>query len=180
MQLRPLALQALCICDPATKVTAVQHLWTQRNAWIDARAIDNFSQLQPTADMRLPGRPARPHLIPAKQVPTRTPFTPEGLAALLHAVCHIEFNAINLALDAVWRFSHMPPAFYSDWLRVAMRSRSTSNCCTPTCSNWAMPMAILTPMTACGKCAKKQPMTCSPAWPWCRARSKHVDWMPHH
>jgi uncharacterized ferritin-like protein (DUF455 family) len=43
----------------------------------------------------------------------------EGLAALVHAVCHIEFNAINLALDAVWRFEHMPLAFYQDWLRVA-------------------------------------------------------------
>jgi len=53
------------------------------------------------------------------QVPHRSPFTPEGLAALVHAVCHIEFNAINLALDAVWRFPGMPPGFYSDWLRVA-------------------------------------------------------------
>ena len=42
-----------------------------------------------------------------------------GRAALLHAVVHIEFNAINLALDAVWRFAGMPEAFYRDWLRVA-------------------------------------------------------------
>ena len=53
------------------------------------------------------------------EVPHRSPFTPEGLAALLHAVCHIEFNAINLALDAVWRFAGMPLDFYRDWLRVA-------------------------------------------------------------
>jgi len=52
-------------------------------------------------------------------VPHRSPFTPEGLAALVHAICHIEFNAINLALDAVWRFDDMPEAFYRDWLRVA-------------------------------------------------------------
>ncbi len=52
-------------------------------------------------------------------VPHRSPFTPGGLAALLHAVCHIEFNAINLALDAVWRYTGMPPDFYTDWLRVA-------------------------------------------------------------
>src|SRR5690606_26284857 len=51
--------------------------------------------------------------------PSRTPFTPEGRAALLHAICHIEFNAINLALDAVWRFEGMPPDFYQDWWRVA-------------------------------------------------------------
>ena len=43
----------------------------------------------------------------------------EGRAALIHAICHIEFNAINLALDAVWRFAAMPDDFYRDWLRVA-------------------------------------------------------------
>ena len=42
-----------------------------------------------------------------------------GRAALIHAICHIEFNAINLALDAVWRFAGMPRQFYLDWLRVA-------------------------------------------------------------
>jgi uncharacterized ferritin-like protein (DUF455 family) len=52
-------------------------------------------------------------------VPARSPFTPDGRAALLHAICHIEFNAINLALDAVWRFPGMPADFYADWLRVA-------------------------------------------------------------
>jgi uncharacterized ferritin-like protein (DUF455 family) len=67
----------------------------------------------------LPGRPDRPRLLAPKDVPSRTPFTAEGLAALIHAVCHIEFNAINLGLDAVWRFSDMPDAFYTDWLRVA-------------------------------------------------------------
>jgi uncharacterized ferritin-like protein (DUF455 family) len=45
--------------------------------------------------------------------------TDKGLAALVHSVCHIEFNAINLALDAVWRFAGLPEAYYQDWLRVA-------------------------------------------------------------
>ena len=54
-----------------------------------------------------------------KQVAQRSPFTLEGRAALIHAICHIEFNAINLALDAVWRFAGMPREFYLDWLRVA-------------------------------------------------------------
>ncbi len=52
-------------------------------------------------------------------MPKRSPYTPAGLAALLHAVTHIEFNAINLALDAAWRFDGMPAAYYLDWLRVA-------------------------------------------------------------
>lgn len=45
--------------------------------------------------------------------------TPEGRAALIHALAHIEFNAINLALDALWRFPGMPVDYYADWLRVA-------------------------------------------------------------
>lgn len=67
----------------------------------------------------LPGRPARPELIHPAKVPRRSPSKPEGLAALLHAIAHIEFNAINLALDAVWRFDAMPREFYLDWMRVA-------------------------------------------------------------
>ena len=67
----------------------------------------------------LPGCPARPELRSHLDVAKRSPFTPEGLAALLHAVTHIEFNAINLALDALWRFGGMPRAYYLDWLQVA-------------------------------------------------------------
>jgi uncharacterized ferritin-like protein (DUF455 family) len=52
-------------------------------------------------------------------VPRRSPAKPEGLAALLHAIAHIEFNAINLALDAAWRFEGLPREFHEDWLRVA-------------------------------------------------------------
>jgi uncharacterized ferritin-like protein (DUF455 family) len=115
MSLRRLALIALCINDPDEKVRAVQTLWNGK----DEHALSTGEHLEPDTLATLPGRPSLPRLIPAKQVPTRTPFTPEGLAALLHAVCHIEFNAINLALDAVWRFPDMPAPFYQDWLLVA-------------------------------------------------------------
>jgi uncharacterized ferritin-like protein (DUF455 family) len=67
----------------------------------------------------LPGQPARPELRSHLQIPKRSPFTPEGLAALIHAVTHIEFNAINLALDAVWRFPNLPDKYYVDWTQVA-------------------------------------------------------------
>ncbi len=67
----------------------------------------------------LPGRPPRPELRHHTAVARRSPATPEGRAVLIHAIAHIEFNAINLALDAVWRFDGMPRAFYLDWLRVA-------------------------------------------------------------
>ncbi len=70
-------------------------------------------------DIALPGRPPRHALVHPAHVPRRSPFKPEGLAALLHAIAHIEFNAINLALDAAWRFGSLPREFHLDWLRVA-------------------------------------------------------------
>ena len=66
-----------------------------------------------------PGRPAKPLLVRAKHVPKRGFGTIEGRAIMMHAIAHIEFNAINLALDAVQRFDGMPEQFYSDWLKVA-------------------------------------------------------------
>lgn len=68
---------------------------------------------------RIPGRPLLPLLISPREVPHRGLGTPEGRAALVHAVAHIEFNAINLALDAAWRFEGLPQAYYADWISVA-------------------------------------------------------------
>jgi uncharacterized ferritin-like protein (DUF455 family) len=114
MELREQALGVLCLADPAHKVEAMQALWAAR----ERVSLDASRLLTPTS-FPLPGRPERPPLVPPKEVPQRSPYTPLGRAALVHAVCHIEFNAINLALDAVWRFADMPPDFYADWLRVA-------------------------------------------------------------
>jgi uncharacterized ferritin-like protein (DUF455 family) len=66
-----------------------------------------------------PGRPPHPELVPPRDLPRRGLGTPEGRAALLHALAHIEFNAINLAWDAVCRFAGMPEDFYRDWASVA-------------------------------------------------------------
>ena len=110
---RQRALDVLCLADPLEKAAQARALF----AALDASRIDPAERL--AAPAALPGRPARPVLRPAREVPARSPFTPEGRAALLHAVAHIEFNAINLALDAVWRFDGLPVAYYRDWLRVA-------------------------------------------------------------
>ena len=67
----------------------------------------------------IPGRPARPRLVAHTQLRSRSAYTPQGRAALLHALAHIELNAIDLALDIVWRFAGMPEAFYRQWLGVA-------------------------------------------------------------
>jgi uncharacterized ferritin-like protein (DUF455 family) len=67
----------------------------------------------------LPGRPERPVLVRPAALKQRSLGTLQGRAALIHALAHIEFNAINLALDAVWRFPGLPDAFYLSWLQVA-------------------------------------------------------------
>jgi len=66
-----------------------------------------------------PGRPVRPSLVHPSQVKARKLTSREGRASFLHALAHIEFNAINLAWDAVYRFRKMPAEFYADWIRVA-------------------------------------------------------------
>lgn len=103
-------------CDPTTKVQGTQALWAGR----EQHPLHPAQPFEvPAQESLSPGRPTRPALVPPKNVPSRTPYTPEGRAALLHAIAHIEFNAINLALDAAWRFDGLPDAFYLDWLSVA-------------------------------------------------------------
>jgi uncharacterized ferritin-like protein (DUF455 family) len=105
------ALELLCLVDPVAKAAGTRAL-ADAEAPIDTDACIG----EPAA---LPGRPERPRLVDPAQLPRRTLHTREGHAALLHAVAHIEFNAINLALDAVWRFTGLPADYYCDWLRVA-------------------------------------------------------------
>lgn len=71
-----------------------------------------------------PGRPSRPELVFPRDLPRRRAGTVQGRAALIHAVAHIEFNAINLALDAVCRFPGLPAGYYGDWIRVAAEEAS--------------------------------------------------------
>lgn len=113
VNLRHGALAALAMVNPASKAMAAATLWSMREQ-LAAAAEETIAQAA-----AIPGRPARPELIHPAKVPRRSPFKPEGHAALMHAIAHIEFNAINLALDAVWRFPGMPREFYLDWLRVA-------------------------------------------------------------
>ncbi len=112
MELRQRALQVLCLADPLLKAS-------QAISLRDEIASLSIAPEALKTVVALPGRPIRPELIHASKVPRRSPATPEGMAALLHAIAHIEFNAINLALDATWRFDGMPREFYLDWLRVA-------------------------------------------------------------
>lgn len=73
----------------------------------------------PPAPIGMPGRPARPRLVHPRDLPRRGFGSDEGRAAFIHAVAHIEFNAMDLAWDAVYRFRGMPHAYYADWVQVA-------------------------------------------------------------
>ncbi len=106
--------QCLSACEIEDKLHLTQ---LHAQAWRDEQlSLDSNSGPKSIGE---PGHPAKPELVAPADVPKRGLGTEEGRAALLHAVTHIEFNAVNLAWDAVYRFRDMPCQFYSDWVRVA-------------------------------------------------------------
>ncbi|HZW23899.1 MAG TPA: ferritin-like domain-containing protein [Gallionella sp.] len=114
-ELRQAALHWLAECNAAKKAGGVRRL---AQAWAAGEiGLDGEAAL--AANLNIPGRPDKPELVSPHEVKRRAMNTPEGRAALIHALVHIEFNAINLALDAVGRFPGMPREYYADWLRVA-------------------------------------------------------------
>src|SRR5690606_32355280 len=110
-ELRERSLRCLEILDPDDKAAAVRQLAGQTSKRDPRRRL--------TSAGALPGRPPRPALVSPTQVPSRGVNTPASRGVLMHALAHIEFNAINLALDAIWRFDGMPDAYYWDWFTVA-------------------------------------------------------------
>ena len=108
--LRQRSLEVLLASDPWQKAAL-------------ARGLDTFDRIGADEAIAepagIPGRPARPALVPHTEIKQRSVKSPDGLAALMHALAHIEFNAINLAADLTWRFAGMPEQFYLDWARVA-------------------------------------------------------------
>lgn len=130
------AYMALMTAEPAAKLAAVTDLASAyQNMTPEAfaaalRSVSSASSMdeqtleQPLGSENIksipvPGRPQQPKLVSHKQLPKRSLKEPAGRAAFLHAIAHIEFNAINLALDALYRFRRMPVEYYRDWLRVA-------------------------------------------------------------
>lgn len=106
--------RCLVCSDPARKVelTAVTATTVQGGGY-------SVVDLEAPLPIGAPGRPQRPHLVAPRQLAQRGLGSAEGRAALIHAVAHIEFNAINLAWDAVYRFRGMPEAYYRDWAGIA-------------------------------------------------------------
>lgn len=106
--------KCIALQEPREKCSAVQTLWER----VQLEGLETAPRT-PALPIGEPGRPQRPELVAPQQVPRRRLGSNEGRAALVHAIAHIEFNAINLALDAAWRFRDMPPEFALDWLSVA-------------------------------------------------------------
>ncbi|MCX4189381.1 ferritin-like domain-containing protein [Methylophaga sp. OBS3] len=113
LNLRQQALAILLIENAADKAIATRALATscQQHGY-------ELTREKLTAP-HVPGRPSQPELVNPKNLPRRRNSSETGHASLIHAICHIEFNAINLALDAIARFEDMPEAYYADWLQVA-------------------------------------------------------------
>ncbi len=108
------AAECLAARKPSEKVQLTHSLY---KAWCEGRL--SVSGNEQPVEIGEAGRPDRPELVAPRDVPKRNMQTPQGRVVLCHALAHIEFNAINLALDAVYRFRDMPEPFYGDWLKVA-------------------------------------------------------------
>lgn len=116
VSIHELAFKCLMERDPVHKVVATQSLFAEvKETGVLNRNTDEAAPIK----LPTPGRPDKPELVSPRLVKHRKLTTLEGRIGLIHAVAHIEFNAINLALDAVYRFRDMPDQYYHDWLLVA-------------------------------------------------------------
>ncbi|MDD3352728.1 ferritin-like domain-containing protein [Zoogloea sp.] len=111
------AYAALMAPDPVTKCRLASTLQAD---WLDSERTPPRCSATPVLPVPDAGRPERPELLPHTDLPRRKPGAPGGHAALLHAIAHIEFNAINLALDCIYRYRELPADYYTGWLQVAV------------------------------------------------------------
>lgn len=109
------ALYCLLLDDPEQKVASTKAL---QKDWLAGKLTSEPSAV--IKSLPVPGRPARPELVDPKDVPRRNFSSLKGRLTLVHSIAHIEFNAINLALDAIYRFQDMPEQYYTDWCQVAV------------------------------------------------------------
>ena len=116
--LAAMAVAVLTTADGRAK-TALSHAMATR--WRQARDAGTPLAVGQATPPRHPARPAAPQLLPPREVPRRRPGSPTGRIALLHAIAHIELNAVDLHWDIIARFSAhpMPLGFYDDWVQAA-------------------------------------------------------------
>lgn len=118
MPLAQMAEAVLRTADGREK-TALSHKYAA--LWRDARADGSHPEIGTATPPMQPARPDKPELLSPRDVPNRKPGTPEGRIAMMHAVAHIELNAVDLHWDIIARFSHipMPIGYYDDWVKSA-------------------------------------------------------------
>ncbi len=116
--LAQMAVEVLTTADGREK-TALSRRHAQ--TWFAARAAGQDIAVGKGAPPLQPARPDRPELLDPRDVPRRRPGSPQGRLAILHAVAHIELNAVDLHWDIIARFGHvpMPIGFYDDWVKSA-------------------------------------------------------------
>lgn len=106
------------ICLQTTDIE--QKLTTTQQAWQKSQAGElSFASELPVDSISLTQFPQRPLLLAPRDMPKRNLNAPDGVAAMFHALAHIEFIAIYLAWDIIYRFRGLPEQFYRDWLKVA-------------------------------------------------------------
>ena len=116
--LAEMAVEVLTTADGRAK-TALSRAHAAR--WFELRDAGETLPVGHSEPPLRPARPEKPELRSPRDVPKRKPGTPEGRIALLHAVAHIELNAVDLHWDLIARFAEvdMPLGFYDDWVRAA-------------------------------------------------------------
>jgi len=115
MELRAQCLKALAAQDLNQKLNQVQAIYESFKS--QQLKIDSKTDIKHT--FHLPGAPSKPDIVAPRLVEKRSTSTQHGKLIFIHALAHIEFSAINLALDIIWRFKNLPEQFYSHWLQIA-------------------------------------------------------------
>ena len=116
--LAEMAVEVLTTADGRAKTALSHH---HAAAWFAARAIQKPLAIGQATPPLSPARPDKPDLLHPRDVPRRRPGSPTGRIALLHAIAHIELNAVDLHWDIIARFCQfpMPLGFYDDWVKAA-------------------------------------------------------------
>ena len=126
LSLADMAVQVLTTSDGRAKTAlSLKHAATWRSARSAGKSIEIGHATPPLH----PARPNKPELLDPRDVPKRKPGSPQGRIALLHAVAHIELNAVDLHWDIIARFTDhpMPRGFYDDWVQSAMEASKHFN-----------------------------------------------------
>jgi uncharacterized ferritin-like protein (DUF455 family) len=123
MELRAQCLKALVANDLNEKLDQVKAIYKS----FKSHQIKIDSKTDIKHRYHLPGAPSKPDIVAPRLVEKRSTSTQHGKLIFIHALAHIEFNAINLALDIIWRFKNLPEQFYIDWLQIAYEEQTHFN-----------------------------------------------------